>query len=99
MDLSAIRDHLRMGNYRFSEHAVNRMIKRRIDRAEVEEVVLAGEIIEEYPGDKYSPSCLVHGRTASGRALHVQVSVPPNVVIVTTYEPNPNEWIDNRIRR
>lgn len=35
--------------------AVKRMIKRSIDRYEVEESVLSGEIIEEYPDDKYSP--------------------------------------------
>ena len=29
------------------------MIKRSIDRHEVEKVVLGGEIIEEYPDDKY----------------------------------------------
>ena len=69
------------------------------DRIEVEEAVLRGEIIEEYPEDKYSPSCLVHGKTEKGRDLHVQVSLPPVVVVITTYDPDPKEWIDFKIRR
>lgn len=75
------------------------MIKRSIDRAEVEDTVSRGEVIEEYPGDKYSPSCLIYGKTKTGRQLHVQVSFPPEVVIITAYEPDEAEWIDYRIRR
>jgi hypothetical protein len=35
------------------------------------EVLHAGEIIEEYPDDTPYPSCLILGRTASGRSLHI----------------------------
>ena len=75
------------------------MIKRFIERNEVEEAMMNGEIIEEYPDDKYSPSCLLYGKTGKGRDLHVQVSLPPKVVIITTYEPDPSEWFDFKIRR
>ncbi|MEK6678709.1 MAG: DUF4258 domain-containing protein [Nitrospirota bacterium] len=99
MSINLIRDKVRNGEYRFSEHAIKRMIKRYIERSEVEEAIMAGEIIEEYPDDKYSPSHLIYGKTKKGRDLHAQVSLPPNVVVVTTYEPDPNEWINCRIRR
>lgn len=99
MNIKGIQDKIRKGDYRFSDHAVKRMIKRSIERYEVEEAIMAGEIIEEYPDDKYSPSCLVYGKTENGRNLHVQVSLPPMVVIITTYEPDTKEWIDCRIRR
>jgi hypothetical protein len=75
------------------------MIGRSIDRFEVEEAVIAGDIIEEYPDDKYSPSCLVYGKTKAGRDLHVQLSLPPLVVIITVYDPEETEWINCRIRR
>lgn len=75
------------------------MILRSISRSDVEEAILAGEIIEEYPKDKYSPSCLIYGEVASGRKLHIQISLPPAVVIITAYEPGPAEWIDYKIRR
>ena len=99
MELDEIRVEISTGNYRFSDHAVKRMIRRSIDRIEVEEAILKGEIIEEYPDDKYSPSCLIHGVSKAGRHLHVQLSLPPAVIVITVYEPNASEWIDNRVRR
>ena len=99
MSINLIKDKILKGEHRFSEHAVKRMIKRYIERFEVEEAIIKGEIIEEYPEDKYSPSCLIYGKTKKGRDVHVQVSLPPKVVVITTYKPDPNEWIDCRVRR
>lgn len=99
MTLDEIREIIKTGRYRFSDHAVKRMIKRSISRQEVETVIGEGEIIEEYPDDKYFPSCLVYGKTKTGRTLHIQVSLPPVVVIITAYEPDPEEWINSRNRR
>lgn len=99
MVIQGIQGKIRNNEHVFSEHAVKRMIKRNINRLEVQETILTGEIIEEYPEDKYSPSCLIYGKTAKGRDLHVQVSLPPLVVIITTYDPEPEEWIDCKIRR
>jgi len=99
MELDEIRAEISVGNYRFSDHAVKRMIRRSIDRIEVEEAILIGEIIEEYPDDKYSPSCLIYGVSKAGRHLHVQLSLPPAVTIITAYGPDGSEWIDYRVRR
>ena len=99
MIIKKIKDKIQKGKYRFSDHAVKRMISRSIDRSEVEDVITRGEVIEEYPDDKYSPSCLIYGRTKKGRNLHVQVSLPPTVVIITVYEPESSEWINYKIRR
>lgn len=99
MDIRPIQDKIKKGEYRFSDHAVKKMIQRLISRLEVEEAITAGEIIEEYPYDKYSPSCLIFGKAKAGKNLHVQVSLPPRIVIITTYEPDPLEWIDYKIRR
>ncbi len=99
MEIEGIRGKISAGEYRFSDHAVKSMIKRSIDRVEIEEAVLVGEIIEKYPDDKYSPSCLIYGKTKSGRNLHVQLSLPPLVVIITAYEPDATEWIGYKVRR
>lgn len=93
-----LRDKIRKGEYRFSDHAVKRMIKRSNERSEVEDAVMAGEVIEEYPDDKYYPSCLVYGKTRNGRDIHVQLS-SPEVVVITTYEPDESEWVGSRTRR
>ncbi len=99
MDIRNIQDRIKKGDYRFSDHSIKRMIERSLDRKNVEEAISNGKIIEEYPDDKYSPSCLIYGQTDTERDLHVQISLPPKVVIVTTYEPDPQEWIDCQIRR
>ena len=52
---------------------------------------------QEYPTDKYSPSCLIYGVTALGRVLHVQSN--HQEVIVTVYDPDPTEWVDLKWRR
>ncbi|MCG6879911.1 MAG: DUF4258 domain-containing protein [Deltaproteobacteria bacterium] len=99
MTIRHIQAKIRTGDYLFSDHAVKRMIKRAINRHEIEEAILTRESVEEYPDDKYSPTCLICGNTHEGRFLHIQASFPPLVVIVTTYEPDPEQWIDGKIRR
>jgi hypothetical protein len=99
MDIALIRDKIREGDYHWRQHAIERSIERDIAEEEVVEAILTGMIIEEYPEDKYGPSCLIFGRTVRGRPIHVQCSLPPDVWIITVYEPNPNEWVDFRKRK
>ena len=56
-------------------HAVRQMSHpdRMITPAEVEGVVISGELIEDYPQDVRGPSCLLLGGE-SGRSLHVVCS-------------------------
>jgi hypothetical protein len=78
--------------YLMTDHASAQAIKRDIDDDEVEQAVLNGGVIEDYPNDKYGPSCLVMGKTTAGRVLHVQASHPPKVKVITVYEPSPLKW-------
>lgn len=99
MEINGIIGIIKTGDFRFSLHAIEMMAKRIIDEEEVEEAIRNGEIIEKYPEDKYSPSCLIYGKTNTGRNLHVLCSMPPKVVVITTYEPDPAEWISCKVRR
>ena len=72
--------------------SADRAAQRAIRSHEVEEAIFAGMVIEDYPDDKYGPSCLMMGFTQSGRVLHVQISYPPNVKVITVYEPSPDDW-------
>lgn len=89
------------GAFEFSRHALQISAERNISSLEIQEAGAAIQIIERYPDDKYTPSCLVLGYTRSGRALHIQVSLIENPLlkIITLYEPDPSEWIDDEIRR
>jgi hypothetical protein len=82
-------------------HAVDQSILKHITRREIEEALATGEVIEDYPTDKYGPSCLVFGVTSTSRPIHVQCTYPdnPKVKIITVYEPDPNKWIGFRVRR
>ena len=99
--IEQIRAKVRAGQFEFSKHAVDQTILRSVSVKEVREAIAHGEIIEDYPGDKYGPSCLILGFTQAGRPLHIQCSYPSRslVKIITLYEPNPKRWIDFRERR
>lgn len=99
--IDQIRDKIQAGQFEFSKHAVDNAILRHISVQEFREAIKSSEIIEDYPHDKYGPSCIVLGFTQKGRPLHIQCSYPSRLLIkiITLYEPDPNEWIDFRVRR
>ena len=60
------------GQYEYSKHVVDQTIKRRVAVHEVAEAITSQSlIIEDYPDDKYGPSCLVFSVTEAGRPLHI----------------------------
>ena len=99
--LPQIQQQLAGGEFEFSRHALRRVVERNISEQEIREAGAKAEVIENYPDDKYSPSALLLGFTTAGRALHFQVSFAESdaTKIITIYEPDPNEWIENRKRR
>lgn len=100
MDIQWIKEQVREGNYQLKLYALERASSRGIDPLEIKEALLNGEIIEDYPDDKRGKSCLVNGKTGSGRYLHLVCGIAYNILwIITVYEPDPKEWIDSRTRR
>ena len=100
--LSVLRSQLAAGEFEFTHHALKRVVERNISNAEIREAGALAVIIEDYPADKYSPSCLLLGYTTASRPLHIQVSRQsgqPRLKIITLYEPDPAEWIDLIERR
>lgn len=102
MDLiGQIQTKFALEQFEFSKHATDQALLRGITVHEIQEAISIGEVIEDYPKDKYGPSCLIFGRTAVGRPLHIQCSYPsrPIVKVITVYEPTPVEWHNFRVRR
>ena len=99
--LEQIRHQLSIGEFEFSRHALKRAVERNISESEIAQLSEDADLIENYPDDKYSPSCLILGFTHDNRPLHIQVSFAdtPMVRIITLYEPDPDEWIEFRKRR
>ena len=96
-----IRRKIVVGQFEYSKHAADQSILRRITVKEMQEAIANAEIIEDYPDDKYGPTCLIFGFTKKNRPLHIQCSYPSRslIKIVTIYEPDPTEWIDWKAKR
>lgn len=96
-----IREKITAGLFEFSRHAVDQSIARHITLQELHEAFAKAEVIEQYPDDKYGPSCLVLGFTLMGRPLHIHCSYPerPLVKIITLYEPHADLWFNFKLRR
>ncbi|HBO83440.1 MAG: hypothetical protein A2889_02445 [Nitrospinae bacterium RIFCSPLOWO2_01_FULL_39_10] len=99
--LIEIRKQLSLEEFDFSRHAFKRAVERNISELEIKEAGEKAESIEDYPDDKYSPSCLLLGFTKTGRPLHIQVSYADTefVKIITLYEPDETEWTNNYSKR
>jgi hypothetical protein len=99
--IADIRRQLSAGEFEFSLHAFKRAVERNISELEIRQAGEQVRIIEDYPDDKYAPSCLVLGFSKNGRPLHIQVSYAQSdlLKIITIYEPDPKEWYDFSRRR
>ena len=99
--MDEIRLKVANGLYEFSKHAVDQSILRNIPLGEFLRSIESGCIIEDYPNDKYGPSCLILGFTDSGRPIHIQCTAGLRdvVKVITLYEPDEDLWIDFRQRR
>ena len=74
-------------------HVAKRLLQRGISANDIDSTILSGEIIEEYPEDFPYPSCLIMGKTAMNRTLHVVCAIGDEKLwIITAYEPNTAEW-------
>jgi hypothetical protein len=85
---------------KISLHAAEEALAETITRADIEAVLLNAQVLEDYPDWWLGPSCLVHGRDAAARDLHVVVSYGAlPVTVITVYEPRPPKWITPFRRR
>ena len=86
----------------FLPHAIKQMSRpdRMISAEEIREVVLWGEIIEEYPEDQRGASCLML-YTKQKRTIHL-VCAPKDdyLAIITAYLPVADQWApDYKVRK
>ena len=85
----------------FRVHAIKRMFQRRISKDDVRYVLEHDETIETYPQDMPYPSRLVLG-WRNARPLHIVAAdnvETGETIVITTYEPDPEEWQQEFTRR
>jgi hypothetical protein len=101
LNLEEIRQRLADGHYALSDHALTRLVERNIRQETIRQAGVNAELIEDYPHDKYAPSCLLLGFASDGSALRLHVSRAESaaVKIITLYVPDPDIWINFRTRK
>ena len=102
LDAEAVKDAIAAGRVSWRLHALERMIERRIARADALAAIVDGEPIKEYLDDQPYPSALYLG-WSSGRPLHVVAALDVDarrVYIITVYEPDEAHFeLDLKTRR
>ena len=77
----------------WSKHVLIRMKQRNISIADIVNVLINGEIIEEYMDDYPYPSYLILGVTKNNKCCHVVCAIGEGKLwIITTYIPDCEEW-------
>ncbi len=76
--IKKFRDMFEDNLFEFTKHAVDQSIIRHISVQEVKEAITNKDsiIIEDYPHDKYGPSCIIFGYTKDDRPLNIKCSYP-----------------------
>ena len=90
MDKGKLKKAINRGNIEWQRHALERMMERDITRAAVKEVLLSGEIIENYPDDKPFLSALFLGWVEE-KPLHVVMAFDHEsgyCFVITAYKPD-----------
>ena len=102
MDCGTLRRAVTEGRLRWRQHALHRMMQRGITRRHALQVILGGEVIEDYPSDAPYPSALMLG-FVEDRPLHVVVALDATserAYVITAYEPGLDRFEpDFRTRR
>lgn len=101
MNIEKIKEKVINNKFRFSQHAENEKQQDKIYFSEIDDAFKNVEIIEEYPDDPRGNSCLLLGFTSKGNPLHFVCGDldKEKILFITMYKPQPDEWINYRVRR
>lgn len=95
-------DDLSAYGIQYRIHATQAMFRRAIEPADVERVLLLGQIIEDYEDSLPIRHVLLNGKSDRGRPLHVALLVglvERILTVITVYEPSAATWDQNFTRR
>ena len=102
MNIDKLRLCIKEEKYEWRKHTLIRLNERNITQKKVLEVILDGEIIEDYPDDHPFPSALILG-WISAKPYHVVVAlneIDSKAYIITVYEPSSDKFMpDFKTRR
>jgi hypothetical protein len=93
VDIEWIKNQIRVGEYLWSKHADEERRNDNFSVSEVEQSVLSGKILEDYPNDQRGSSCLIGGKCG---LVDIHTVCGKNkietLVIITVYKPSLPKW-------
>lgn len=103
MDFNALVEAILAGRVMTSRHSLSEAANDDLKLGEIyDSVVEGGEVIEDYPNAYPTSACLVLGFNIVGEPIHSVWSydrIGQVAKLITVYRPDPNCWINWRIRR
>jgi len=90
VNINKLRETILKNNFEWRKHTLVRLAERNISQNVVLEVILKGEVIEDYPENRPFSSCLMF-KVVKGKPFHVVVSLDEQnqkAYIITAYKPN-----------
>lgn len=99
IDIDELKDFMDRDQFIITNHARIRMFQRNVTTDVIKEIVIQGEVIEEYPNDFPCPSLLILGYNKKN-PLHVVIGkCEDHARIITVYIPDEKHWIDDKKRK
>ena len=101
--IERVRDLLRAGDVRISEHGYDELAEDGLTAREVLADVKEAVVVEEYLNYAKGPCILLLQKDRAGKPIHVVWGIPKGhdkpVVLVTAYRPDPGRWDKTFTRR
>jgi len=101
--IERVRDLLRAGYVRISEHGYDELAEDGLTLREVLAGVQEAVVVEEYLNYSKGPCVLFLQKDRSGEPIHVVWGIPKGhdkpLILVTAYRPDPGRWDETFIRR
>ena len=96
IEIETLRHYCKNDAVFVTNHAMERCRERAIITKDILNAVMTGEIIENYPESFPYPSCLICGKSAEGRIIHICMSDEGNSSkVITAYYPSADKWEDD----
>lgn len=102
VELVDIKVAIQTGKVRITDHAYEEANADSLKFDEIYFSALNGVVIEEYQDDSPFPSVLIFGQTFGGDPVHSVWAYNKKkqwAVLITVYRPDPNLWIDCKLRK
>ena len=94
LELPWIQKQVRKNQYYFTGHGDLERMNDNLAITEIEEAILTGKIIENYPDTGRGESCLIAGFTDTGKPIHAVCGIRGDwPVIITVYIPSPPKFV------